>query len=385
MKTRRRVLVVARHFWPTTNDDSLRLYHWAQQLRRQGDEVIVATPRWHSTWPQRIVCNGVSVARINYPPSHSLRLGSYARQLAQWISREAGQFDLIYCDDPHADAATIVNHSEHLDQVPVIVRYAETAEGSKSRRQAAEVCRRASLVLVGNPVAEQQLLSAGLARQNILRAVQVYGSSIDRNPEARRIARQVLADANHDLFARSQDRVLVCPGELTTAWGIKQLIRELAPLIEEHRWLRVWILGDSRERPVIYEMLQQDGLHRLVAMPGIFTDLTEVFQAADLCVFPAAGLGFGWLIPTCIANSIPILVNASPEAQRVLGDQASELMLPFDLPRELRGRVAQWLRNPAPLTQSVAAVRKYSVNAAATCLAVNDLMRTMEANAQPHA
>jgi glycosyltransferase involved in cell wall biosynthesis len=294
--------------------------------------------------------------------------------------------DLVYCDDPHADAETILSQAALLRGVPVVVRYVETAEGSKSRRQAIEACRRASLVLVSGPVAEQQLLSAGLDRQNVLRAVQVHGCSIDRSPEARRAARQVLAEANHDLFARSQDRVLVCPGELTAASGVGLLIRELSPLIDEHRWLRVWILGDSRERPAIYELLQHEGLHRLVAMPGIFTDLTEVFQAADLCVFPTAGLGFGWLIPTCIANSIPVLVNDSPEARRLLGDQANELTVRFDLARELRGRVGQWLLNPQPLAQSIASLRRYSVSGTATsCLSVADFMRKMEAIAHPHA
>ncbi len=385
MKTRRRVLVVARHFWPTTNDDSLRLYHWAQQLIGQGCEVSVATPRWHASWPQRIVCDGILVSRIDSPPTHTLKLGSYARQLAHWLSSEAGRMDLVYCDDPHADAATILSQAASLRGVPVVVRYVETAEGSKTRRQAMEACRRANLVLVSSPVAEQQLLSSGLDRQHVLRAVQVHGCNIDRSPEARRAARQVLAEANHDLFARSQDRVLVCPGELTAASGVGQLIRELSPLIDEHRWLRVWLLGDSRERPAIYEMLQHEGLHRLVAMPGIFTDLTEVLQAADLCVFPTAGLGFGWLIPTCIANSIPVLVNDSSEARRLLGDQANELAVRFDLARELRGRVGQWLLNPQPLSQSIASLRRYAVGATTPSLAVADLVRKMEAIAQPHA
>ncbi len=385
MKTRRRVLVVARHFWPTTNDDALRLYHWTQYLRGQGSEVTVATPRWHATWPQHIMCDGVSVRRLDYPPTRTLRLSSYARQLCQWLAREAGQFDLVYCDSPDPDAASLLNHVAQLQGAPLVVRYQATADDSKSRAKTVDVCRRASLVLVNSPLAEQQLLAEGLDRNCILRATQIHGSSFDRAPEARRAARQVLAEANHDLFARSQDRVLVCPGEMTRAWGIPQLIQELSPLIEEHRGLRVWILGDSRERPAIYEMLRYEGLHRLVAMPGIFTDLEEVLQAADLCVFPAAGLGLGWLLPTCIASSIPVLVSDSCEARRMLGDQASELTVQFDLPRELRGRVAQWLNSPARLSQSIATVRKYSVSSSAAGLGVDDLLRTLETITQPYA
>ena len=219
------------------------------------------------------------------------------------------------------------------------------------------VCRSASGVIVGDARTHQQLLTAGLDQSLIVRAPAPSGARYDRTPEARRRARQMLSEANHDLFARAQDRVVVCPGELNLQWNVVALIEELAPLIEEQRSLRVWILGDGRARAKVYDALQREGLHRLVTMPGLFTDLEEVLQAADLCVFPAPGLGLGWLIPTCIASGISLLVSDSPGARQQLEPHASELLYSSDQPRALRTRVSQWLTSPTIFSDSLQRAR----------------------------
>ena len=196
MNLRRRVLVIARHFWPATNDDTLRLYHWVQHLHSLGAEVQVATPRWHNSWPRQIVCQGVSVQRIDYPPTHTLRMGRYARQLGNWLAKVAGEFDAVYCDASELEAAT-VQTTPQLSHVPLMLRYAAPLVRSASSAAAPipaktlALCRRANTVLAADVRSQQQLLAAGLPRQLIVRRPQVYGSCYDRRPEARRRARQL--------------------------------------------------------------------------------------------------------------------------------------------------------------------------------------------------
>jgi glycosyltransferase involved in cell wall biosynthesis len=381
MNASRRVLVINRHFWPTTNDDTLRLFHWTQHLSRQGAQVTVVTPRWHSSWPRRITCDAVQVQRLDSPPTHSLRWGAYARQLSQWLSQHLSNFDLVYCDRPDADAAAVVPLMPQVPTTPFVVRYDPLPHSGSPLRKAVDICRRANKVLASTVVAEQQLLSAGIHRAAIQRLGQTAGICYDRNLESRRAARQILGDANHDLFARSHDQVLVCPGELNSEWRIADFIRELAPLIEEYRCLRVWILGDSRERPALYELLRHEGLHRLVAMPGIFTDLQEIFQAADLCVFPAPGMGLGWLLPTCIASSVPVLAADCPDVRRMLGDQSEQLILRSDVVGDLRRQVASWLHQPTRLAHSISQVRKSTSFTGSSRLGCDELFQWMEASA----
>ena len=386
MKPRRRVLVIARHFWPATNDDTLRLYHWVQHLRGLGAEVKVATPRWHNNWPRQIVCDGVVVQRIDYPPTHSLRVGRYTRQLRNWLASVSADFDAVYCDSLELEASAVANTQE-LKHLPLILRYASPQAGHADQLPATlpskslALCRRANLVLAADAVSQQQLLAAGLPRQSIVRLPQVRGRCYDRQPDARRRARQVLSEINHDLFTRGQDRVVICPGELTREWRVIELLHELAPLIESQRTLQVWVLGDGQQRGPIYEALRHEGLHRLVSMPGLFTDLEEIFQAADLCLYPAPGLGLGWLLPSCIASGVPSLVSDSPEARRQLGAEADELTFAAEQPLALRQRVTQWLRDPTGVAASVERVRQRQLREETPCLGIDELFHSLEASA----
>ncbi len=82
---------------------------------------------------------------------------------------------------------------------------------------------------------------------------------ISRTDMARAAARNAVADINHDLFVRGTIAVLVCPFDLTRKSGVEFLIRAVGPLVQEHRALRVWLLGDSVERSRIYDQLRFNG------------------------------------------------------------------------------------------------------------------------------
>lgn len=387
MKTRRRVLVIARHFWPATNDDTLRLSHWIQHLRSLGADAVVATPRWHRSWPRSIVCDGVLVQRIDHPPIHALRWGRYTRQLGQWIGSMAMDFDAIYCDSVESETAAVFSLPE-VQRLPLMLRYSCPPRAGQANQPPPPIdnktlapVRRASVILAADAASERQLLAAGISRRAIVRTPQSNGSCYDRSPQARSLARQILGSANRDLFARSQDRVVVCPGELTHEWYLMPLIRELAPLIENHRSLRVWLLGDGPARGPIYEGLRHEGLHRMVAMPGLFTDMQEIFQAADLCIFPAPGRGLTWLLPTCIRSGVPVLVSDSPEARRQLGVSADELTYTATESLALRQRVEQWLRHPSPVAQRIEVARQQLLRDDPVCVGLAPLFSSLEATA----
>ncbi len=350
----RRVLIITRHFWPVTTDRTLRLLDWAQQLQQWGARPGVLTPRWHPSWPRQVMCGEIPVYRIDPGPSLALRTGKYIRMLSDWLARESSKYDLIYCDAPDIEASALLSQVSGVDDPPVVVRFDPLELSDKQLDQwqpsakTAEVCRKASAVIAPTALAHKQLLAIGINRQAIIR-LRHQPKPVDRSVDARRKARQVLASVNHDLFAKSTDRVVVCPGELDRQWGVDLLVRAMGPLVEKHRQLRLWILGDGPQRPRIYESLRHDGLHRLIAMPGIFTDYQEILQAADLCVFPAANKGLRWALPTCIASSIPVLVSSSEEARHLLGEQADQLTFLCGETQSLRDQMTEWLDRPPTL------------------------------------
>lgn len=372
MTTKRRVLVVARHYWPSTTDRTLRLRAWVKQLSQQGYQPAIATPRWHTSWPSRIVCEDIAVERIDAPPTSELRSSRYGRELAAWATQQLEHTDFIYCDAADGDAYALVTQLPKNSRTPVVVRFdpRELASAATLPRIGAwrpspktmEACRRATAVVVPSSFAHQQLLAAGCEPSIIHRVPDAVGNKLDRSSASRTAARMSLANINHDLFVRSHDKVLVCPGELTREWGIDLLINALAPLLEEQRSVKLWILGDSTERGRIYEALQFHSLHRIVSMPGAFTDVDQVLQAADMCLFPAVGCGLGWLLPTCVASSIPVLAADSPELRAEFGPLADQICFRGNDPRELEVRVRRWIRNPKATELTVSAAREALVN-----------------------
>ncbi len=371
MRTERRVLVVTRHFWPSTTDQTWRLRSWVKQLKQQGFRPTVVTPRWHSTWPNQLSCEETPIVRIDAPPTSELRTNRYGRALTSWVSQELNELDFIYCDAASSDAHAILTQLPN-NRVPVVVRFdpRELAKNASFPRigrwhpspKTMDVCRRATAIVVPNSFAHQQLLATGCDPALIHRIPDSMGVRVDRSVAARTAARMILANINHDLFVRSQDKVVVCPGELTRDWEIDLLIQALNPLLEEQRSLKLWILGDSIERSRIYDSLQYYGLHRIVVMPGAFTDVEQVLQAADLCVFPAVGCGLGWLLPTCIASSIPVVVADSPEVRSTFGELANQLCFRANDANELQLWIRRWLRNTKSLEQSVASAREMLVS-----------------------
>ncbi|QDV24708.1 glycosyltransferase family 4 protein [Aureliella helgolandensis] len=384
-----RVLILTRQFWPQTTDATLRLSDWAVELHQQGHRVHILSPRWHRSWPNRVQCLELPIQRIDAVPTSPLRVGKYLRAVADYIERECRDFDWIYCDSAEHEASACFARLPPSQRPPVVVRFdppelhAQPDLRWQPSTMALEVCRKADLVIAPHAAAHQRLLSLGIVDSKILRAASFVARPIDRSKAARRVARQILSEINHDLFIRSTDRVVVCPGELSDSWNVELLIRALAPVIDSQRALRLWILGDGTTRGRYYEALRDRGIHHLVAMPGIFTELTEILQVADLCVFPAAGNGLSWLIPTCMASGLPFLSAESPTARRWLGEHASLHLFTSQNEAALRENLERWWSDPSPYASSAIQLQRNYVAHATKDPLLAAIGEHLKLNAQP--
>ncbi|MCA9126349.1 MAG: glycosyltransferase [Planctomycetales bacterium] len=346
MNKPRRVLLLTRHFWPAATDEALRLHQFAHQLRSKGIEATIATPRWHSRWPSLIWVDEFPVFRIDHPPISSLRSGKYQRSVARFVETTKHQFDLVYCDSPDLEAAAVLDRVSRLERPATVVRY--DSRILQPSLLNLDVLRKADLVMADGAIAHKQLLGFGLSGPQIYRCEAQQWQELDRSAEARRIARRMLGEINHDLFVRSADRVVVCPGALSEGWCIDLLIRALCRAVDDCRSLRLWILGDGPKRGRFYEALRREGIHNLVAMPGIFSSIDEVLKAADLCVFPAPAEGYGWLVPTCLASGIPLVCADCVQARYLLGSNSDQCVVSPDDPHSLGKWIENWYYKPEP-------------------------------------
>lgn len=362
-----RVLVVTRRFWPSSSDSTQRLMCWARSLQSRGAILTVLTPRWHSSWSSRLDVREMPVHRLEFAPTNPMRTARYARGLTDWVSKNCSNFDVIYCDAADLEAQIILTQVPGLHRPPVVIRFdpLELGDGCDPRWQPGartlDACRRASIVVAPRADAHQRLRAIGIQDAKIERIADT-ATPISRTDMARAAARNALADINHDLFVRSTDRVVVCPLELTRKSGVEFLIRAIGPIVQEHRALRVWLLGDSAERGRFYDQLRYNGWHNLIAMPGAFEDLDEVLRVADMCIVPARGHGLGWLIPMCAASSVPFLSPDSPELRCLVNSEnASQLTFRDGDIESLRDRISQWLHTPTPFRQAIARAREQQV------------------------
>ncbi len=351
MNGRRRVVVVARHYWPTTTDQSLRLRAWTRKLRQDGYQPLVLTPRWNSGWPRSFMCEEIQVQLLDMPHSTQLLSKRYSRILVDRVHAEIGNVEAIYCDAADVDAQALLKHLPKHGRPPIIVRFDSpnlSSSGSYStlRRvhQMVDICRLANTVIVSNVVAHQQLVAQGIHERLIQRWPDDAVMRVDRSAAGQRMARHMLGHTQHDLFVRGQDRLIVCPGELNEEWEISMVIKALGPLVEQFRPLKLWLVGGGKEAGNFYEQLRHQGWHRIVVMPGCFTDLEHVLQAADLCLFPSPELGWQWLIPTCVANSLPFLVADGQIARQMLGAACEQLCFRAHDADDLQQKVNGWYR-----------------------------------------
>jgi glycosyltransferase involved in cell wall biosynthesis len=366
MNVRRRVLIVTRHYWPHTSDQTQRLRAWARSIAEEGFSPLVITHRWNPAWPQRLTCEEVPVILLDRHRGARLISMRYGRTLVDCVLEEMSSAEAIYCDAADEDALALLTHLPKHRRPPIVVRFDSpnlSASGAsfaagRSMQYMADVCRKADAVIVTNAIAHQQLLGQGIAAQSLQRWSDDMVYRVDRSPAGQSSARHILAHTNHDLFLRGQDRLIVCPGELNAAWKIDYLIKALGPLVEHYRTLKLWLLGDGPGRSEYYEQLQHQGWHRIVSLPGCFTDMADILQVADLCIFPTCELGWQWLIPNSLFNSIPVRVADGPLARQSLGAAAEQLCFRSNDIHDLQTRVRSWLKLAPQATQPTLAIAR---------------------------
>jgi len=270
----------------------------------------------------------------------------------------SSEFDAVYCDQADGDAETVLNSWPNPKQ-SLVVRLDPDESDTEYPMTFLKACSRATTLVVPTQMAHRRAISLGLPSDLLVRSTDWQVTPVERNASTFREARRILGDANADLGLHQRDRLIVVPGELTSPWRIDFLIRSIGNWIDEQPGIRLWILGGGSGREETYHLLKDFGIHRLVALPGNFTSLDTVLQAADLCLFPGHGCGRGYLIPTCIMSGIPILAAHSVELEHHMGQSASRLCFARDSAEDLLQRLRRWWDSPDELQEEVRIAQRF--------------------------
>ncbi len=308
-----RVLLVTRRFWPLAGDVPWRWLALATALRTHGYNVEVVSALWHSSWPVHVELREFPVHRIFPSPTTPFRMRRAMRNLVDWIgtaSRRAQEqnqpIQLVMADAGDDEATSLLDH--HKELPPIAIRYESVdsigPQSDRYRERSLSNCQRAHRVLVASEHARRELIATGIKPGKIVLMYDAPLQKIARDAQSVSAARRALADINHELFLRSDDRLCVCLADLHRASGVEFVLRTIAPILDSQRGLRFWLVGDGPERLRIYEMLRREGWRRDVLMPGSFEDPDVVLSAADLCIVPSASQGGQWVMPTALASGL---------------------------------------------------------------------------------
>ena len=362
-----RVLVIAGEFWPYSTDASLRLIDWAHRLYDSGVAVTIACQRPVKHWPERVQLGPLPVVRFVKSSGWASGQSRYYRKLADWIQRHAAEFDYFYFDSASPALAAVFVRVAALSK-PIVVRYDILRERQigfetpkeeiwRPAKATLDFCRRADLIITPNVDSEQHLRAMGVVQTPVLRIADRSSMVIERSIGARREARKILANVNMDLAARNNERVLLCPGQFDEHWRIKSLIDAVVPVAVRYPSLRVWLQGEGPTRLRIGEELRAAGVGQAILMPGVFTDFSELFQAADMCIFPGTESGASFLIPTCLRNNIPLLVPKSKAMLNLCGDPHRSFYFDNNSQVGLREKLFAWLEDDTAAQQDALAMQ----------------------------
>ena len=349
MRSAPRILFVMRRFWPIVNDNVWRVLNLADGLRSVGWEPQVLTAQWHSAWPARVFLRDLEVHRLGPSPSTPFRSRRFTRTVADFISRNADQYACVVIDALEEEAASLTQ-GKPTDWPPVIVRFDALENGwpliERPSSRISELCRRSAKVVVPHEHARRELTSCQVQDGLVALIPDLPPSHRPTDERARGIARRALADINHELYLRADDRLIVAVADLTRQSGLETLIRAIGPLMDTRRGLRCWIVGEGPDRGRIGELLRREGWRNDFVLPGTFEDVEFVLEAADLCILPAPAQGLAWTLPMAVACGTTTLLCASPSARSRFGSAVDPLTFSQGDSQALRTMIEHWWANP---------------------------------------
>jgi glycosyltransferase involved in cell wall biosynthesis len=296
--------------------------------------VEVLTPRYSSTWPEKLSLREIAVHRPAVAPRSDWSLGRYVRHLTQWLRSDASSFDVLLVDAIRDEALAAIEYARSSG-CSTIVRCGGWGEhsdtqwwaSSRNARRCGSMGKLADAVVAKSAVCQRALLADGYKADQVHRIDDGFAASPARIAASRSQARRSLAMLSSDLATKQDTPVVLCASRMTREGGVNLLVRGAGQLVLKYPDLSIWFIGDGPHRDWIYESLRGDGLRASIAMPGTFCDPSDLLSAADVFVQPDDD-GLEAMLPAAVAAELPIVTVDTNSTRSVLGrsPEASELV-----------------------------------------------------------
>ncbi|EGF26179.1 glycosyl transferase, group 1 family protein [Rhodopirellula baltica WH47] len=334
-----RVMFVARHFWPHCSgrhESAAATFDLTQRLANWGMRVEVVTPRHGNTWPTEIMLGDVRVHRVASAPRGDWSTQRYVRHLSHWLAERMPTLDAIVCDQLREESRAVsmaiesgaadTNGDHQTVGVAMCGGWGDDSDqtwcqNTRSGKRILQSCGGLDSVITENAKTDRYLVSHGVLAEKLRRRPIGFPRPAVVTEQQRNDARLSLRGINLDLTTDLESRVLLWCGPMSgpasSESGVGALVQSARFLAARDQDLRIWILGDGKIRDWVHTELKAEGVRGVVAIPGSFSDMTEIWHSVD-AVVQNEDSQLRSTFPAALAAGIPIIIADRPAARDYL-------------------------------------------------------------------
>jgi glycosyltransferase involved in cell wall biosynthesis len=142
-------------------------------------------------------------------------------------------------------------------------------------------------------------------------------------------------------------------GRLSPEKGQADFIKAAAEVLKHHKNVKFALIGSGSDEIYLRELVDELNIRDSVIFTGYRNDMMQVYNSLDLVVQSSHTEGMPNVILEALAMEKPVIatdVGGTPEV--IINNQTGILVRPGD-PRELAGKIIEYLKNPGVLAGMV--------------------------------
>jgi glycosyltransferase involved in cell wall biosynthesis len=271
----------------------------------------------------------VDVEYINYPAipylSRPFNGGMAARALLPYVRKFAPDLITSYCLYPDGYAALQIGEALRL---PVIVKgVGSDVHGIPDRfaaRHTRTVLRKADLVTMVSQDLRKRAIAMGSPPEKTLTISNGCDTEVffPSDKLTARAALEIEPDAE----------VVVYVGRMDLKKGLRELVKAAAALHAQRPRLRVFMVGDGPDKPIIDEAIRahEAGAYVRTAPPCAFDIVPLWNAAADVVTLPSYMEGYPNAVLEAIASGRPVVATDVGGIPEIMGSECGCLVPPRD-------------------------------------------------------
>ncbi|MEM6688120.1 MAG: glycosyltransferase family 4 protein [Planctomycetota bacterium] len=308
-----RIVWLRRALWPQCGLAGVTLsMKIIDGLARLGHHVHAIGRREKNQWPTKMHFMHSVIHRPVGVASHDWTGNRFLRDLERYLKSTLESHDVLVVDGIRDEIIASVMASK-AHQMPVVAIYRDDGliedkvywQSSRNGRKIFDALLQVDALVTHNASTSRRLVAMGMPTEQVQQIVD--GVPPKRlTLEAKSDVRRRLAMANGDLIADDDEQVLLVITPLVRATSIMDFVRLIPNILEANERLRIWIIGDGSLRDKVHRELCELGVRQRVAIPGVFADRQDLFDASDV-VLQLGNVDYRDTLIECMAKEIPLI------------------------------------------------------------------------------